>query len=204
MVVSRAPTVTVKSGYINFATSITEEEWDQKPWQQWKSPGTASVLEGLFFPVRTNNLRNFARDLFLPKACDIIATCIHSVKELDSKVARVFASVFFLILGSALLAMDLVTSPIRILTSPYRIWTNLKREESDLRKYLESKKIPFPPEADTIEITFTGPLKEGTIPPDSITLHRFLVRMPFGHGETRSGYSSSTLMPGDLACLFGN
>lgn len=86
------------------------------------------LFESLLVPVRTNNLKNFAIDFFLP-------TSMHyNPKECGFE--RI-SHVALVTLAWGLL--DVVTHPIRIFTCIPRILYNQKQEETPFHKYLVSQ-----------------------------------------------------------------
>lgn len=84
-----------------------------------------SWTAALLFPVRTNSLSNFVKDLFFP-------TLINHATRVDSIVLR-----FFAVIAAA--ALDLLTLPIRLLTTIPTIISNNKMPELPLHKYLVEK-----------------------------------------------------------------
>lgn len=84
--------------------------------------GVVSVLSATLKPVRSNNLKNFAKDFFLP-------TLINHAIKVEHTVGKIF-----LILAA--LALDTLTFPIRLLTCAPRILSNSRREQNALKTYL--------------------------------------------------------------------
>lgn len=105
---------------------LTNEEFSQvKGYVKGKS--TVAILPAAFKPVRTNNLKNFSKDFFLP-------TTINHAINVQHTVGKVFA-----ILAS--LALDVLTFPIRLLTCIPRVISNAKQKENLLQKYLIAEGI---------------------------------------------------------------
>ena len=99
---------------------LTDEEFPQvQGYVQGKS--TIAIIPATFKPVRTNNLKNFSKDFFLP------TTLNHAIK-VQHTVGKIFA-----ILAS--LVLDVLTFPIRLLTVIPRVISNAKPEENQLHKY---------------------------------------------------------------------
>lgn len=78
---------------------------------------TIYSLNALLYPVRTNNLKNFSKDFFLPNVCNI-------ARRASLIVLMVFA------------LFDIITFPIRVLTFLPRIIYNARHEKTSLEKYL--------------------------------------------------------------------
>lgn len=87
-----------------------------------KSRSSVGIIKATLTPIRTNNLKNFSKDFFLP------TTINHAIKVQKA------ASKPFAILAS--LILDVLTFPIRFLTCIPRIISNAKQEEHLLHKYL--------------------------------------------------------------------
>lgn len=100
---------------------LTNEEFPQVKGYV-KGQSTVAILPAAFKPVRTNNLKNFSKDFFLP------TTLNHAIK-VQHTVGKVFA-----ILAS--LVLDVLTFPIRLLTCIPRVISNGKQTENLLHKYL--------------------------------------------------------------------
>lgn len=92
-----------------------------------RSEYTVAVIPATLKPVRTNNLKNFSKDFFLP------TTINHAIK------AHHIAGKFFAILAA--LALDGITLPIRFLTCIPRIRSNAGKEEHPLHKYLINQHV---------------------------------------------------------------
>jgi len=100
---------------------LTSDEYQQVK-DYVKGKDTVSIIPATFKPVRTNNLKDFSKDFFLP------TTINHAIK-VQHVVGKIFA-----ILAS--LVLDVATFPIRLLTVIPRVISNAKKEESQLHKYL--------------------------------------------------------------------
>lgn len=92
-----------------------------------RSEHTIAIIPATLKPVRTNNLKNFSKDFFLP------TTINHAIK------AHHIACKFFAILPA--LALDGITLPIRFLTCVPRIWSNAGKEVHPLKKYLINESV---------------------------------------------------------------
>ncbi len=100
---------------------LTSKEFLQvKGYVQGKS--TVAIIPATFKPVRTNNLKNFSKDFFLP------TTFNHAIK-VQHTVGKVFA-----ILAS--LVLDVLTFPIRLLTCIPRVISNSRQTQNLLHTYL--------------------------------------------------------------------
>lgn len=86
------------------------------------SKSTLTVISATFKPVRTNNLKNFSKDFFLP------TTINHAIK-IQHAVGKVFAIL-------AAFVLDILTFPVRLITVIPRTISNAKQEEHPLREYL--------------------------------------------------------------------
>jgi hypothetical protein len=80
-----------------------------------KSRDGYSLLQSAIFPLRTDNLKNYAEDLFLP-------TFIHYSSKVNNFVLKFLSSIFAV-------AFDIVTIPIRIITTPIQLYYNNIHEE---------------------------------------------------------------------------
>lgn len=89
-----------------------------------KSAQTVGVLGATLRPVRTNTLKNFAKDFFLP-------TTVNQALRVKPLAKRVFA-----ILGA--LVLDTLTFPVRLLTCIPTILTNTKPEDHPFYQYLQT------------------------------------------------------------------
>lgn len=100
---------------------LTNDEYQQVKGYV-KGKDTVSIIPATFKPVRTNNLKNFSKDFFLP------TTLNHAIK-VQHAVGKIFA-----ILAS--LVLDVLTFPIRLLTVIPRVISNAEQKENQLHKYL--------------------------------------------------------------------
>jgi hypothetical protein len=100
---------------------LTDEEYNQvKDYVDGKD--SISMIPAMFKPVRTNNLKNFSKDFFLP-------TTINHAIRVQNTVGKIFA-----ILAS--LVLDVFTFPLRLLTCLPRVISNANQKENLLHKYL--------------------------------------------------------------------
>lgn len=86
-----------------------------------------SLKFGLVRPIRTNNLKNFAKDLFSP-------TLFNYALKIESIVKRIFCS-----LGA--LVLDTMTFPVRLIMCIPRMIDNARQEENPIKKYLSTQKV---------------------------------------------------------------
>lgn len=100
---------------------LTSDEYQQVKGYV-KGKDTVGIIPATFTPVRTNNLKNFSKDFFLP------TTLNHAIK-VQHAVGKVFAIL-------AALVLDVLTFPIRLLTVIPRIISNANQKENQLHKYL--------------------------------------------------------------------
>lgn len=91
------------------------------------SRNEVALMPATLYPVRTNNWKNFATDLFLP-------TVINHALAIENCVGKFFAALFALVL-------DTVTFPIRLLTCIPRVLINLCRGEHPLLTFLKDNNI---------------------------------------------------------------
>lgn len=77
-----------------------------------------SVFKATLMTVRSNNLRNFAKDFFFP-------TVFNQAVNIQNTTKRIFAILFSL-------ALDVLTFPIRLVTYIPRIKKNAQLKEKDL------------------------------------------------------------------------
>lgn len=106
---------------ISWERKLTVEEFD-KIKSYVKGSHVVPIIRATLKPVRTNNLKNFGKDFFLP-------TVANQAVRIQHSAGRVFA-----ILGA--LILDSLTFPIRLLTCVPRVISNAYRKENLLRKYL--------------------------------------------------------------------
>ena len=105
---------------------LTSDEYQQvKHYNKGKS--TVSIIPATFKPVRTNNLKNFSKDFFLP------TTVNHAIK-VQNTVGKIFAVL-------AALILDALTFPIRFLTCIPRVILNAIQQDNLLQKYLMAEGV---------------------------------------------------------------
>lgn len=102
---------------------LTQENYE-KVMGMLKSAQTVGILGATLRPVRTNTLKNFAKDFFLP-------TTVNQALRVKPLARRVFA-----ILGA--LVLDTLTFPVRLLTCIPTILTNTKPEDHPFYQYLKT------------------------------------------------------------------
>lgn len=74
---------------------------------QAKSVKGYSLVDSVITPLRSDTLKNFAKDLFAP-------TYFHFTSKIHNTALKVFTSLFAL-------ALDVASLPIRIITAPFRV-----------------------------------------------------------------------------------
>lgn len=79
-------------------------------------PGWSSLLD-IVTPLRTQNLKDFSKDLLLP-------TFVNYSLKINNLALKIIASIFAV-------ALDVVTLPLRLMTTPYRIYYNYKNPEAE-------------------------------------------------------------------------
>lgn len=82
-----------------------------------KSKEGWGLFHSTVMPLRTDNFKDFAIDLFLP-------TFVHFAQKINNFAQKLFASV-------CAIAFDLLTFPVRLLTAPFRIHYNYKHPEEE-------------------------------------------------------------------------
>lgn len=82
-------------------------------------------FKAFVMPIRTNNCKNFAKDLFLPNV-------VHTALNVKNIVARVFLMLLSL-------PLDLATLPIRLLMAIPRYYANKKAPEHRMLAYLRTQ-----------------------------------------------------------------
>jgi hypothetical protein len=93
-----------------------EEVMDFIKQNSTSKPGWSSLF-GTVTPLRTQNLKDFSKDLFFP-------TFVNSSLKINNLALKIIASIFAV-------ALDVVTLPLRLLTTPYRIYYNYKNPEAE-------------------------------------------------------------------------
>jgi hypothetical protein len=109
--------------------SLTKDEFDEVK-NLCSSRCNIYVIPASFIPVRTDNAKNFCKDVFLP-------TFFNQALKVRSAAAKCFAILFSLIL-------DIATLPIRLLTAGPWILINrkvCKKEEHPLHRYLTEQNV---------------------------------------------------------------
>lgn len=107
-------------------TLISKDE-QGKVLQLLNSAETVGLLGATLRPVRTNTLKNFGKDFFLP-------TTVNQALRVKSLVKRVFA-----ILGS--LVLDTLTFPLRIITCIPAFLMHSKPQKHPFYQYLQEQNV---------------------------------------------------------------
>lgn len=105
---------------------VNQEEQD-RILQLLKSAETVGLLGAVLRPVRTNTIKNFAKDFFLP-------TTINRALLVKNLVGKVFA-----ILGA--LVFDTLTFPLRLASCVPALLMNSNPEDHLFYKYLQEQKV---------------------------------------------------------------
>lgn len=92
-----------------------------------KGEPTVNVFKAALYPVRTNLLKNFAIDLFLPTTLNVAVR----VERAAYRVFAIIGAIFF----------DLLTLPIRLVTAIPRIIANRNPKITPLHQFLLDKKV---------------------------------------------------------------
>lgn len=106
---------------------ISIEEYKQIKSFMSKGHNTVLPFVAVLYPVRTNNLNNFAVDFFLPSTINIAI-------RVENVIGRVIATI-------AAIMLDVATLPIRLLTTIFRIQSNSNRAITPLHRYLLDQKV---------------------------------------------------------------
>jgi len=86
------------------------------------------LLSALFFPVRTNNIKNFAKDFLLPTTFNYPI----KIQNIVVKVFAIFSSIF----------IDIITFPIRLITCiPRKISNEQQQQQHLLLNYLKQQNV---------------------------------------------------------------
>lgn len=85
------------------------------------------VIPAVLYPVRTNNLKNFAKDFFLP-------TVINQALRVNHAVGKYFALFFATLL-------DLATFPVRLVTAAPRWVNNPAKQQSPFYQFLKKQQV---------------------------------------------------------------
>jgi|GEM_PF-4607488 hypothetical protein len=83
--------------------------------QHGKSKEGWSLIQGTVIPLRTQNLKDFSKDFFLP-------TFVNFSLKINNIALKIIASIFAI-------ALDIIMAPIRLFTTPVRIYDNYKHPE---------------------------------------------------------------------------
>jgi len=105
---------------------LTSEEF-QTVKDYVKGKHTVAIIPAIFKPLRTNNLKNFSKDFFLP-------TLVNHAIKVQCTVVKIFAILTALVL-------DVLTFPLRLIIVIPRAISNAIQEENPLRKYLISEGV---------------------------------------------------------------
>ncbi len=95
-----------------------------------------SIPYGCAFPQRTQNLKDFSKDFFLP-------TFVNFALKVNNIAIKVIASIFAI-------ALDIVTFPVRFFATPFRFFYNLKHPEE---KHLITQLI-HEPKSDVVNLVY--------------------------------------------------
>lgn len=112
-------------------SNISQEEAKKFVQQYGKSVPGWGGLRAAFVVMRTDNLKDCAKDLFFPNL-------VNGALKIENGVARVFAAI-------AMVFIDLITMPFRLVIAPFRaIYNKCKTPEAPhpLTKLLQEKISP--------------------------------------------------------------
>lgn len=73
------------------------------------------LIKGTVVPLRTENLKVFSKDFFLP-------TFVNCSLKVNNLAVKIITSIFAI-------ALDVITAPIRLLTTPFRIYYHYRHPE---------------------------------------------------------------------------
>lgn len=85
--------------------------------QNGKSKDGWSLIRGTVIPQRTQKLKDFSKDFFLP-------TFVNFSLKINNIALKIIASIFAI-------ALDVITAPIRLLTTPFRVYYNYQHPEAE-------------------------------------------------------------------------
>ncbi|MEC7840152.1 MAG: hypothetical protein VX777_08960 [Chlamydiota bacterium] len=141
--------VDIQAGAQSIFKSTEKEVYDEVK-KCAKSKGTLSPFTATLVPVRTNNLKNFAKDLFFP-------TIANQVPRINSVAGKIFA-------GLGALILDLMTFPVRLLTSVPRVLASSKAKNHALYKFLVKNGVAIKNiNVDTLKVNLEGEASQGVI-----------------------------------------
>lgn len=110
----------MRSNLLDEEVSLIESYWENRP--------PVTNFSALLYPVRTNNFKNFALDLFLPAT-------MQAALRIENVVLKVFAIL-------AGVALDVLTLPIRLITALPRAIYNHVQPDSPLTEMLKRFDAP--------------------------------------------------------------
>jgi len=102
-----------------------------------KSVSSYSLLKSTLIPLRTDNWKDFAKDIFLP-------TFVNHALRINNFVLRIFASIFAL-------TLDVITFIPRVIVSPFRAIYNHKNHKNKIKHPLISLIENNPHSAESIK-----------------------------------------------------
>lgn len=114
-------------GTLVWGKELSGEEYEEVREYVNTGRNSVSLISALWKPVRTNNLKNFAKDFVLP-------TMINRALRVENIACKIFAIL-------AALVLDVCTLPIRCVTFIPRIIVNKKQGENGLRQYLIDENV---------------------------------------------------------------
>lgn len=106
--------------------NVSEEEFNTV--YSYIANRSVTNFSAILYPVRTNNLKNFALDLFLPATIQVAS-------RVDNMKLKIFAVI-------ASLLLDTLTLPIRLVTAVPRVIYNSSQPDSPITSYLKEHGAP--------------------------------------------------------------
>jgi len=135
---------------------IWEKEVDENEFQEVEAcvlqhtNRSATRSKALLYPIRTNNLENFAKDFFVPLCC-MECNCMDLEQD----------SIFLFGLHKLAVFIDMLTLPIRLITCIPRLFINgTKAERTPLYAYIEKNaggKANHLLSKDSVKVGLEGP-----------------------------------------------
>ena len=126
--------VSISGGGVQWDKQFTEEDGAARTaYRQFShfvgGCAVISAQRALLYPVRTNSLKSFAKDFFLPTVMNHTICDLKKIKSTIEKVIKIIKDFF----------LDVITLPIRVLTCIPRMVINSNKEETPLLVYLKQQ-----------------------------------------------------------------
>lgn len=110
---------------IHWELDLNAQNYEQFETAVKSGKDSVRITDALIYPVRTNSLKSFSKDFFLPITANYYGK-IAEIQNVALKVLATLASVF----------IDLITLPIRAFTCIFRINSNYYQNEAPLKSLL--------------------------------------------------------------------